>query len=575
MGRFPRFALLQLLLCASLVTAQDGKQESSESSEIEPFKISRGSSFSASTSTEKRRAAITDKSVLRKIAAQDFGDAIGLISRFHVGGNRVDYGELTKSSISTMLRSLDPHSNYFDSPEFRELLSDQRSEYFGIGATIANFHQKGEFETFITSTFPGSPAFRAKLKFGDKILAVNGEIVSGKNSLYVRNKIRGRKGSIVRLRVQRNGTQLISTVVIRRNRVAQPSIPDAYMLRPGVGYVDLSDGFNYTTLEEFNIVLGALRNRGMKSLIIDLRDNPGGILEQAVRIAEKFLPRGRTIVSQRGRLLIDNRTWRSRNGNPDNIPLVVLVNEESASASEIVAGALQDYDRALIVGEKTFGKGLVQSVINLPYGSGMALTTAKYYTPSGRLIQRDYSDGNLYDYYRHKNVQGGVKAKIAKKTFGGRTVYSGDGITPDLAIESEGLSGFQARLLDPIFFFSRELAGGRVRGLERFYVRSQQDVARRIRPQDFEVGKPVLDSFREYVKRSGSLNASFAELTRETAFILKRIRYHLVSAAYGNVVAKQVLIENDTQIRGALIAMPRARQMARVSILGSRKLSFK
>ena len=575
MGKFPRFALVHLLLCTSLVTAQDGKQEGPESQEIEPFKISRGSSFSASTSDARRKASTTGKSVSRKIAAQDFGDAMKLINKFHIGGKRVDYGELTKSSISSMLRTLDPHSNYFDSPEFSELLSDQRSEYFGIGATIANFHHNGEFDTFVTSTFPGSPAFRADLKFGDKILAVNGESVGGRNSLYVRNKIRGRKGSIVRLRVQRNGTRLISTVVIRRNRVAQPSIPDAYMLRPGVGYVDLSSGFNYTTLEEFNTVLGALQNRGMQSLIIDLRDNPGGILEQAVRIAEKFLPRGRTIVSQRGRLLIDNRTWRSRNRSPNNIPLVLLVNEESASASEIVAGALQDYDRALIVGEKTFGKGLVQSVINLPYGSGLALTTAKYYTPSGRLIQRDYSDGNLYDYYRHKNAEGGVKAKIAKKTIGGRTVYSGDGITPDLAIDSEGLSGLQARLLDSIFFFSREMAAGRVSGFERFYVPRQQDVARRIRAHDFALDMAVLGSFRKFVELSGSLKASPADLTREAPFILKRIRYHLVSAAYGNVVAKQVLIEHDTQVRGALIALPRARQMARVSVLGSRKLSFK
>ena len=470
---------------------------------------------------------------------------------------------MTKSSIASMLRTLDPHSNYFDSSEFNELLSDQRSEYFGIGATIANFRAEGQFETYVTSTFPDSPAFRARLGFGDRILAVNGERVAGKNSLYVRNRVRGRKGSIVRLKVERNSTKLIETVVIRRNRVAQPSIPDAYMLRPGIAYVDLSQGFNYTTIEELNVALLDLKRRGMTSLVLDLRDNPGGILEQAIRVAEKFLPKGRTIATQRGRLIIDNRKWKSRNRNPENYPLMVMVNDESASASEIVAGALQDYDRALIVGEKTFGKGLVQSVINLPYGSGLTLTTAKYYTPSGRLIQRDYSAGNLYDYYQHNEKASGVGAKVAKRTMGGRPVYSGDGIAPDLEVKKQSLTPKQIDLLDTIFLFSRELTGGRVRGFENYRVDRQKDISKRIRPIDFPVTNEILKAFERFAVDKAKRSSK--EFAKESRFISNRVRYNAVSAAYGNVVAKQVLIENDSQISEAVQALPRARQMARLA----------
>ena len=314
----------------------------------------------------------------------------------------------------------------------RNCSNDQRSEYFGIGSTISNYRDNSTYETFVISTFPDSPAARAGLRYGDKFIAVDGVKVSGKSSSYVRDLVRGKRGTTVRLTIERFDTRKIETIDLKRNRVPSPSIPDAYLLRQNIGYIDLSEGFNYTTVDEFNAVLSELKSQGMTSLILDLRDNPGGVLEQSVRLAEKFIPRGQTIVSQRGRFAIDNRVWKSENRNPENFPLVVLVNENSASASEIVAGALQDYDRALIVGENTFGKGLVQSVINLPYNSGLTLTTARYYTPSGRSIQRDYQNGSLYDYYIHKN-QNLPDDKLLKpaKTITGRTIYGGNGITPD------------------------------------------------------------------------------------------------------------------------------------------------
>ncbi|HLM02295.1 MAG TPA: S41 family peptidase, partial [Pyrinomonadaceae bacterium] len=377
--------------------------------EVEPFKIERGTSFSASVPNRqhapenKNLAGSANPNAVGTAQIQrDLAEALEIINDYYVDGRRVNYNHLTKSSIDSMLRTLDPHSNFYDAAEYRQMLEEQRSEYTGIGASIVNYTMDGATDTYVTSTFPDSPASRAGLRFGDKIVAVGGVRMSGKSSYHVREQIRGERGKIVRLTVERASTLKTETLEIRRNVVPQPSIPDAYLLRPGIGYIDLSNGFNYTTVEELETALEDLRQQGMTSLVLDLRDNPGGILEQSVKVAEKFLPAGNTIVTQRGRFAIDNRAWKSNNRAAENFPLVVLVNGGSASASEIVAGALQDYDRALIVGENTFGKGLVQSIINLPAGTGLTLTTAKYYTPSGRSIQRDYSSGNLYDYFRHK-----------------------------------------------------------------------------------------------------------------------------------------------------------------------------
>ncbi|MGI8544042.1 MAG: S41 family peptidase [Aridibacter sp.] len=478
----------------------------------------------------------------------------------YVDANSVDINDLTKSSINSMLHVLDPHSNYFDSAEYEELLSDQNSEYSGIGATIANFEEKGNFETYVTSTFPDSPAFRSNLRFGDKITEVDGEKVSGKSSLYVRNKVRGAIGTTVRLKIERANNSTPQIISIKRNRVPQPSIPDAYLLSPGVGYIDFSNGFNYTTIDELNVALNELEKQGMKSLILDLRNNPGGILEQSVRVAEKFLPKGKTIVSQRGRYVMDNRKWTSRNLNSINVPLVVLVNGDSASASEIVTGALQDFDRAYIVGEKTFGKGLVQSIINLPYGSGLTLTTAKYYTPSGRSIQRDYSNGNRYDYYQHKISFTEKDKQNSRQTESGRTVYGGDGITPDEIVKARTLTDVQIQLLDPIFLFSRELINGQVIGFENYKINQPQNYGLRIKRSDYPITANILVKFKEYLGKNSDHPANL--INRESEFILRQIRYNLISAAFGNVAAKQVLIENDEQVLKGVENLPRALELA-------------
>lgn len=549
-------------VCAASIFAQQNAVSQLPSGE--PFKIASGTSFSASVPAQAKENVFPKaEPIPGETVSNDFAAALDVIRKNYVDGKKLDYNELTKSSLTAMLRTLDPHSNYFDSAEYDEMLTEQQSEYYGIGATIVNYQRGGAFDTFVTSTFPDSPAARAGLRYGDKVVSVNGEAMAGKSSADVRDKVRGKKGTIVRITVERGDTRKVETVEIRRNRVAQPSIPDAYLLRGNIGYIDFSEGFNYTTLEEFNVALADLREQGMTALVLDIRENPGGILEQAVRVAEKFLPAGNTIVTQRGRFPIDNRVWKSGNRQPETLPLVVLVNDGSASASEILAGALQDYDRALVVGENTFGKGLVQSVINLPYGSGLTLTTAKYYTPSGRSIQRDYSNGNLYDYFNHKVVlTEAERNNLASKTVTGRKVFGGDGITPDETVKNPDFSETENSLIDPLFFFAREVAGGRVKGFENYKASGQIEYGHRVRPSDYPVTDELFDAFARFVKTEKSWEFLTKRLDAEKSFIKLRLRLNLTTAAFGGVAANQVLIEQDRQVAKAVEALPRAEQLA-------------
>ena len=223
---------------------------------------------------------------------------------------------------------------------------------------------------------------------------------------------------------------------------------------------------------------------------------------------------------------------------------------------------MQDYDRALIIGEKTFGKGLVQSVINLPYGSGLTLTTAKYYTPSGRSIQRDYSDGSLYDYYNHK-VSLTDKQKPVSRTSSGRTIYGGDGITPDEIVKSPELTRGQIALLDPVFYFAREMSGGRLKGFENLKSSSKIKFGERIRANEFQISDKLFEDFKNFAIKDWKLSAE--EITREKGFIIERLRFHLATANFGSVAANQVLIENDRQLNKALEFLPRAEQFARAA----------
>jgi carboxyl-terminal processing protease len=534
----------------------------------DPFKIAKGSTFSASRTSGVAAGGNAGEAVYTDNVSRiktDVAEALDIIRANYVSGKKLNYADLNKSSLLAMLHVLDPHSNFFDQSEYRDLLTDQNSEYFGIGATIANYTIDEEMGTFVISTAPESPAARAGLHFGDRILTVNGEKADGQDSYDVRERIRGPKGTLVRLTVQRATTGKVENIDMRRGIVAQPSIPDAYMLRPGVGYIDFSGGFNYTTADELNVALADLHEQGMTSLVLDMRDNPGGILDQAVKVAEKFLPPGQVVVSQRGRTDLDNRIFKSNGKKTENVPLVVLVNGNTASASEIVAGALQDYDRALIVGEQTFGKGLVQSVIDLPNGAGLTLTTARYYTPSGRSIQRDYSSAGLYDYQHHKeNTVAAINSPVSY-THGGRKVFGGNGITPDEPIKTELMNDAKYRLLDPVFAFAREAVNGRIAGMENYSSAGALETSHRIKPSDLPVTPDVLKIFAAFVARHNTWAITPAELEAERKFITQRLRYNLICAAFGNVTATQVMIETDPQVAKAVEALPRSRDLARTT----------
>jgi carboxyl-terminal processing protease len=498
---------------------------------------------------------------------QDFKEALSVIQQRYIDGNKLDFNNVYKSSIIGMLRTLDPHSNYFDKEEFDEMKTDQRSEYFGIGASILNYSIGEEVDTYIAATFDRSPASRAGLRFGDRIDAVDGVSMHAKSSAEVRDKIRGPRDTKVRLTLTRASSGKSEIVEIVRDAVPQPSVPDAYMIRPGVGYIDMTRGFNYDTAEGLQSALEFLHDRGMNSLVLDLRNNPGGFLEQAIHVAETFLPAGQLILTQKGRSGMNDHTYTSRNTDPDRTPLVILVNEYTASASEIVAGAMQDHDRALIVGQTSFGKGLVQSIIPLEYGAGLTLTSAKYYTPSGRLIQRDYSDGGFYNYiYRGgtlRDTTSGAKPNgPAARTDTGRQVFGGGGITPDEMVKQDNLTSAQLRLRNPLFFFARDVVTGRVPGLERYKVDRAIEFGHDLEATDFPINDLVYKAFKDFVAADANWKALAPVLDRNRPYIETQLRSSFATAAFGSVTAVQVLTKEDPQVAKAIEVVPRARDLA-------------
>jgi len=500
---------------------------------------------------------------------RDFDEALKVIQEQYVDGRKLNYNDVYKSSIIGMLRSLDPHSNYYDREEFDELKTDQRSEYFGIGASIQNYVHGDQADTYITATFDGSPAGKAGLRYGDRIVEVDGVKMTGKPSLEVRDKIRGPRGSTVKLTLERAADKRLEKVDIVRDAVPQPSIPDAYMLKPGVGYIDMTRGFNYTTTDELYDALDRLHAKGMTSLVLDLRNNPGGFLDQAIHVAEVFLRNGQLILTQKGRNGFRDNQYESHNNAPDATPLVILINENTASASEIVAGAMQDHDRALIVGQTSFGKGLVQSIIPLEYGAGLTLTSAKYFTPSGRLIQRDYSNGGFYDYYTHgagvaREPQPATKPTGPEtKTDTGRAVYGGGGISPDESVGPRTVNLTQRRLLSPAFAFTRELVNGRIRGFESSRIAGGINFRHDLQAEEFKVTDAMFKAFRDFVAADPAYKITAATIDRNRAYLETELRFNIVTAAYGRTMGDRVfIVSDDPQVAKAVDVLPKARDLA-------------
>jgi carboxyl-terminal processing protease len=518
-------------------------------------------SSNASGSTGK---AATSAPVIKS----DLAEALSVIQSNYIDGRKLDYNSIFKASISGMLSVLDPHSTYFDPIEYASFRTEQRSEYFGIGATIEDLREGTDVNTFIRATFPESPAERAGLRFGDRITAVDGQSMKGKTYPEVRKFLLGSRGTTVKVTVEHPANHQSETVSIVRDAVSLPSIAQAYMLRSGIGYVAMTGGFNLTTADEFDSALKTLHSKGMNMLILDLRGNRGGLLIQAVRVANSFLQRGQPIVSQKGRFRDSSQEYRAVNENPDTVPLVVLVNGDTASAAEIVAGALQDHDRALIVGETTFGKGLVQFPFQLDYDSALLLTIAKYFTPSGRLIQRDYSNGGFYNYYfpgglaADKNSQANPQNGPESHTDTGRAVYGGGGIAPDEIVKPGTITAAERHLRDSVFAFALELTSGRVPGFESYKIQRAIEFDHDLATDDYPVTDALFKELKRFVASKPIYKVTPDQLDRSRTFAERQLRYNVLSAAYGYRVATQIFNDADPQIARAVDAMPRARELA-------------
>jgi carboxyl-terminal processing protease len=489
-----------------------------------------------------------------------FANALA-VARNHYAG-QIDSERVTKSSILGMLHTLDPHSSYLDTKEWQEFQNQQHSHYSGIGSTIIPHNGK----VYILSPFDGTPSYRAGIRYGDQIVAIDGQSTEGWTSIQVTNKLLGPEGTPVAVTISRLGADHPLEYKLVRASVPLPSIASYFMVGKGIGYIDLQRGFNTTTAEEMSHALKDLRAQGMTSLILDLRANRGGLVDQAWKVSNEFLYRGQKIVSMRGRApFFPDRELTASNNAPDDMPVVVLINGGTASAAEIVAGALQDHDRARLVGEGSFGKGLVQNVFPLKDGSGLLLTTGKYFTPSGRLIQRDYTNRSFYDYYLQRGDKEALQVHQpdAKHTDAGRVVYGGDGIQPDVAVKAP-LRYF--RLLrawtDPIFAFSRDLVAGNIPGLGEFKVGGPADHKHRLESGEYRVDDKVIAAFKNYLKEHQELKADRSSVDKEVEIIKEQIRQEVVTAAYGQETARAVTLEADVQMRKGLSELPNARNLA-------------
>lgn len=340
-------------------------------------------------------------------------------------------GEMSKTAIDAMLRQLDPYTVYYHESNMEDYRMMTTGQYGGIGALI---RKMGEY-TYIAEPYEGKPAQLAGAMAGDKILSIEGKDMKGKPSDDVSDALRGPKGSTIQLRVERAGQE--KTISITRDEIKLADVPYFGMLNTGTGYIKLN-AFTQTASAEVMAAYGKLKQQGMTSLILDLRGNGGGLLIEAVKIVNMFVKKGQTVVTTKGRIPEENRTYATSAEPIDlNIPLVVLVDGGSASASEIVAGSLQDLDRAVVVGTNSYGKGLVQRTFDLKYGSKIKVTISKYYTPSGRCVQRlEYYDKELGD--KPKAIADSLLKTF--KTANGRKVIDGRGIEPDVVVEQNDYS---------------------------------------------------------------------------------------------------------------------------------------
>jgi carboxyl-terminal processing protease len=500
---------------------------------------------------------------------REFTEAIDVIQKNHVDNISAD--TLVYSAIKGMLRTLDPHSSFFDPKEFARLREEQYSKYYGLGIRVRALVPRGEARGRVVIVEPptnGSPAQKRGLRAGDVIAKVNGVAIDDWTQDEVVDHLRGPRGTTVEVTIERPGIRNPLQFKVERDEIPIITVPYAFEVKPGIGYVKV-ERFAETTAEELRKKLDKLSGSKMAGLILDLRDNPGGLLGQAIEVTDFFVRKNDLIVSTLGRMPNSSHRYTAPSLEKLSVPVVVLINKHSASASEIVAGALQDHDRGLIVGETTFGKGLVQSVYPMGNKTGMALTTARYYTPSGRLIQRDYS-GSAFDYYNLPDAPGNESRKReVRKTDGGREVLGGGGVTPDVVVPLRELNRFEALLTSRYVFFeyARRLASGQAPAATRLNLPIKSDEIKTSTQREetaatskFEVTDAMLDDFKEYL-RGQKIVFTDQDIKDNVEFIKRRIKQEVFNTAFGLEEGYRVAIQGDTQVLKALDVMPQAKEL--------------
>lgn len=480
-----------------------------------------------------------DESQLRD-SLKDFADVYTLVEQNYAEPITQDKADdvIYDGAIPGMLQVLDPHSHFYDPKSYARLREDQRGHYYGVGMMIEQQNNK----VYVLTPYEDTPSFRAGIHPGDQIVAVDGKSTDSWTSDQVAKALKGPKGTHVQVTMARYGQPKPLVFDLVRDEIPHPSIDLKFEIRPGIGYIHLSQ-FQETTGQEMEDAINSFGN--LKGLVLDLRENPGGLLSQAVDVCDRLLAKGQTIVSQRGRAYADQNYVATHGNGGKTFPIVVLVNRDTASAAEIVSGALQDHDRALIVGETTFGKGLVQTVYNLDEGTGLALTTYHYYTPSGRLIQRNYEGMSLYDYYNHAGALAADSSnREVKLTDSGRTVYGGGGITPDEKIEQPTPNRFQDELSYKDVFFH----------FAPVYVSNHSVDA------NFEVDDNVMNEFKKFLTTQ-DVEWTDADLNGCMDWLKANIKQSIVTIQAGQLAGLRVHADWDPMIQKALSYMPEAQAL--------------
>ncbi len=480
---------------------------------------------------------------------REYTDLLGAVTENapeDVGSDKFVY-----SSIDGMLRTLDPHTSFLEPKEYSDMQDRQKGSFYGLGILVT----KRNDQVTVITPLEGTPAARLGIRAGDIISEVEGTSTDDLTLDEVVKRLKGPKGTTVHIKIQRIGIKEPIPLTIVRAAIPTNSISNTLMIRPGVGYIRIKD-FTATTVRELDESIDKLKGEGMQKLVLDLRQNPGGLLDAAVGVADHFLDKGQMIVYTKGRTP-DSAAEYTAPGKHERleVPVIVLVNRGSASASEIVAGALQDHDRALIVGETSWGKGLVQSVYTLQYGAGLALTTSKYYTPSGRNIQRDYS--SFYDYYvADESDESGspdmpLKDRKQFKTDTGRVVYGGGGITPDVFVKPAQLSR-TTQLLEvrsAIFNYAVE------------YAAKHPEV-----DKDLVVSQAMLDELASYaVSKDIASMADIQDALQKPAdrkYLERALKAEIIAAKYGYDASYPYRLQGDAQVDKALELFPEAQKLA-------------